>query len=108
MGIVADGIVHWRLQIHVFAVSPQVAGVYGQREPVISISQRIGFVPVKSDSFPAILALISIPDYGDFRKKSVSFLMTLSRFLLNDILIISEVASGEYIHPTAHMARCIV
>ena len=51
MGVVADGIVRGHLQIHIFVVSPQVAGVYGRREPVISISQRIGFVPVKSDSF---------------------------------------------------------
>ena len=80
MGIVADGIVHWRLQIHVFAVSPQVAGVYGQREPVISISQRIGFVPVKSDSFPAILALVLIPDYGKLQEEI--------RFLFDDLVTI--------------------
>lgn len=80
MGVVADGIVHGRLQIHVFAVSPQVAGVYGQCEPVISITQRIGFVPVKSDSFPAILALVSIPDYGEPQEEI--------RFLFDDLVTI--------------------
>ena len=80
MGIVADGIVHWHLQIHVFAVSPQVAGVNSQREPVISIAQRIGFVPVKSDSFPAILVLVSIPDYGEPQEEI--------RFLFDDLVTI--------------------
>ena len=80
MGVVADGIVHWHLQIHVFAVSPKVAGVNSQREPVVSIAQRIGFVPVKSDSFPAILALISIPDYGELQEEI--------RFLFEDLATI--------------------
>ena len=73
MGVVADGIVRGRLQIHIFVVSPQVAGVYGQCEPVISITQRIGFVTIKSYSRPAILALVSIPDYGE-PKEEIRFL----------------------------------